>query len=261
MTEKTDLIAKLQASEILNGIRWAYASAVSRTLADYSEDAGHDTAWLGNTRYILFRDRLDRVFSCEKYGLQAGEDSAAGLDLVRIELTERDIKAMPSIEPGLVRRSDLNRSPGWFAEGLRFLIASAEFGKIDALPWPRKSPTKQAVASQASPEPLPTLFDVLAEDEIAGLATLVDETLDVETFVVAHSLDAVGHKRELVFGRPRLNEGGGDAWYWYENLLNVPTQPGGRQNAPQPTGTDSSPDAPVRLRKKSKRSDEAAGGK
>jgi hypothetical protein len=260
VTEKTDLIAKLQAAEILNGIRWAYASAVSRTLADYSEDTGHDTAWLGNTRYILFRDRLDRVFSCEKYALQAGEDSAAGLDLVRIELTERDIKSMPSIDPGLVRRSDLNRSPGWFAEGLRFLIASADFGKIDALPWPRKSPTKQAVASQASPEPLPTLFDVLSEDEMAGLATLGDDTLDVETFVVAHSLDAVGHKQELVFGRPRLNEGGGDAWYWYENLLTSPTQPGGRQNAPQPTGPDSSPDAPVRLRKKSERSDEVAGG-
>ena len=86
MTEKTDLIAKLQAAEIFNGIRWAYASAVSRTLADYSEDAGHDSAWLGSTRYTLFRDRLDRVFSCGKYGLQSGEDSAAGLDLVRIEL-------------------------------------------------------------------------------------------------------------------------------------------------------------------------------
>lgn len=259
MTEKTDLIARLQAAQILDGIRWAYTSAVSRTLADHSEDAGYDAALLGSMRFVLFRDRLDRVFACGKYALQSGEDTAAGLDLVHVELTERDIETMPVLTPGLVRRADLNHSPGWFYEDLRFLIASSEFGKIDALPWPQKSPTKQAVAKQPTPEPPPTLFDGLADEEIAGLASMVDETLDVDTFVVAHSLDSVSQKRELVFGRPRLNEGGGEAWHWYENLLTGPVQPGGQQDVPQPSGPDSVPDAPVRLRAKADRRDGSAG--
>lgn len=259
MTEKTDLISRLQTARILDGIRWAYVSAVSRTLVDYSEEAGYDAAWLGSTRYTLFRDRLDRVFSCGKYALQAGDDTAAGLDLVHVELTKRDVEMKPAIPPGLVRRADLNHSPGWFYEDLRFLIASAEFGKVDALPWPQKSPTKQTVAKQSTPEPPPTLFDGMGEDELAGLTAMVDETLDVDTFVVAHSLDSVSQKRELVFGRPRLNEGGGDAWHWYENLLTGPIQPGGQQGIPKPTGPDSAPDAPVRLRKKADRRDEAAG--
>lgn len=257
MTEQIDLISRLQAREILDGIRWAYASVVSRTLADYSEDAGYDAAWLGNTRFTLFRDRLDRVFSCGKYALQADDDSTAGLDLVHVELTERDIETMPTIAPDRVRRADLNHSPGWLFEDVRFLLASCEFGKIEALPWPQKSPTKQQVAKQPSPEPEPTLFDGLADSELAGLVVLVDETLDVDTFVVAHTLDAVSQKRELVFGRPRLNEGGGEAWHWFENLLTGPIPPGGQQDVPKPTGRDSVPDAPVRLRRKAERGDVA----
>lgn len=249
VTEKTELIARLEGSGILDGIRWAYSSAVSRTLADYSEEAGYDAAWLGSTRYTLFRDRLDRVFSCGKYALQAGDDAATGLDLVHVELSELDVETMPSIRPDLVQRADLNHSPGWFFEGLRFLIASAEFSKIEDLPWPQKSPTKQAVARQPTPDPPPTLFDGLPAEEVASLVAMVDETLDVDTFVVAHSLDPVSQKRELVFGRPRLNEGGGGAWHWHENLLDGQALPGRRQNVPQLTGPDSVPDVVVRLRK------------
>lgn len=259
MTEKTDLINRLQAAQIADGIRWAYMSAVSRTLADYSEDAGYDAAWLGITRYTLFCDRLDRVFSCGKYALQSGDDSATGLDLVHVELTEHDIKTMPSISPDLVRRADLNHSPGWLFEDLRFLLASSEFGKIEALPWPQRSPTKQSVAKQPNPEPPLTLFGGPAEEAAAGLTAVTEDALDVDTFVVAHSLDSVSQKRELVFGRPCLNEGGGDAWHWYENLLNGPALPGGQQGAPMPTGPDSVPDAPVRLRKKADRRDTATG--
>lgn len=259
MTEKSDLVDRLQANLVLDCVRWAYGSAVSRTLADYSEDAGHDAAWFGSTRFVLFRDRLDRVFSCGKYALQAGDDTSTGLDLVHAELTDKDIEMMPKIAPDLVRRSDLQGSPGWQFEDLRFLLASAKFGKIDSLPWPQKSETKQTVAAQPSPEPLPTLFDEMAEDEIAGLVALVEESLDIDTFVVAHSLDSVSQKRELVFGRPRLNDGGGDAWHWYENLLGGPTPPGGQQDVPAPTSPDDVPDAPVRLRKQVERGDVVNG--
>ncbi len=250
MSEQVDLTAKLRAGGVLDGVRWAFGAAVSRTLADYSEDAGHDAAWLGSTRFVLFRDRLDRVFTCGKYALQIGDDSSTGIDLVCVELTERDIETMPSIAPGLVRRGDLNHSPGWLFEGVRFLLASCEFGKIDAIPWPQKSLTKQAVANQPNPEPPPTLFDGMAEGEVGGLAAIADDSEDFDTFVVAHTLDSLNHKGELVFGRPRLNEGGGDAWYWHENLLTGPSPQGGKQEAPKPIDPDSTPDAPVRLRRK-----------
>lgn len=260
MSEQFDLISRIQAGGILDGIRWAYTSAVSRTLADYSEDAGYDAAWLGNTRFTLFRDRLDRVFSCGKYALQADDDSTAGLDLVQVELTERDIETMPTISPDRVRRADLNHSPGWLFDDVRFLLASCEFGRVEALPWPQKSPTKQQVAKQPNPDPQPSLFDRLADDELAGIEALVDQTFDFDTFVVAHTLDVVSKKRELVFGRPRLNEGGGEAWHWFENLLTGPISPGDQQDVPKPMEFDSAPDAPVRLRRKAERGDVTGGG-
>ena len=259
MTEKTDIIARLDDAGVLDGVRWAYASAVSQTLSDYSEDAGHDAAWLGSTRFVLFRDRLDRVFSCGKYALQSGDDASAGLDLVRVELTDKDVETMPLVDPGLVRRADLSQSPGWLVGDLRFLLASCAFGKVDSLPWPQKSTTKQAVAMQPSPEPVPTLFDGLADDEVGRLIALDGDVLDVDTFVVVHTFDPLGQKRELVFGRPQINHGGGDAWHWYENLLAGPPPPGGRQDIPALTGPDTVPDAPVRLRKKASQRGTADG--
>lgn len=246
---RAELVRFLDEAGVLHGVRWAYSSAVSRTLSDYSEDAGHDAAWLGGTRFVLFRDRLDRVFSCGRYALQAGEDASIGLDLLRVELTDKDIATMPMVDPGLVRRVDLNNSPGWHVGDLRFLLASCAFGKIDSLPWPQRSATKQRVATQPNPEPPPTLFDDMGPDCLGGLASLHDEGLDVETYVVVHTLDPVGQKRELVFGRPLLNRGGGHAWHWYENLLSGPASPSGRHSAPRPIGPDTVPDAQVRLRK------------
>jgi hypothetical protein len=38
------------------------------------------------------------------------------------------------------------------------------------------------------------------------------------TFVVAHSLDPLSQQVELVFGRVRLNSGGGQAWRWRQDL-------------------------------------------
>lgn len=76
--------------------------------------------------------------------------------------------------------------------------------------------------------------------------------LDLETFVVAHTLDSLSQDMELVFGRARLNSGGGQAWHWYQDLLTAPPADGGhrRGDRPLPTGPDSVPDAPVRLRRK-----------
>ena len=133
MTERTDIIARLAAVGVIDGYQWAYTSAVTRTLADYSEEAGHDAAWLGLTCHTLFCDRLNRVFSCGRYALNPDADATSGLDLVRAELFEHEIETMPPIPAGLVTRADLNQSPGWRFEDLRLLVASAPWGKIDKL--------------------------------------------------------------------------------------------------------------------------------
>lgn len=262
MSEKDEVIELLSAAQVLDGARWAYSSAAARTLDDYSEDAGYDAAWLGQTRHTLFRDRLDRVFSCGKYKLQAEADDSAGLDLVRAELSDREFHTMPRIPASVVKRADLNHSPGWQFEHLRMLLASCPFGKIDTLPWPQKSPTKQEIAGRRSVESDLSLFDGLAPEEIGGLLAMVDPAIDLETYVIGHTLDPVSHRRELVLGRPRLNRGGGDAWHWCVNLLATPPSGGsGLLISTPPSGPDTVPDAPVRLRSKddaAKRADNRA---
>jgi hypothetical protein len=264
VSEHQDIMADLGNAGVIGAVRWAYLSAIARSLETYSEADGHDAAWLGNTRYTLFRDRLDRVFACERYGVDAG-NADADLDLLYDQLSERDIDTMPRLDAGLVERSNLNGSPGWAFGAIRFLLASGVFGKLDQLPWPQRSLTKQAVAGQRNPEPpQPSLFDDPALEELGGLQALLEATqdLDLTTCVVAHGLESLSQQAELIFGRPRLNAGGGQAWHWYEDLLETPPAGGGRRvDVPMPIGPNQVPDAPVRLRRPAgeKRDDRASG--
>ncbi|OLF17419.1 hypothetical protein [Actinophytocola xanthii] len=265
MSEQQDVIGELGDAEVLAGVRWAYLSATTRSLETYSEADGHDAAWLGNTRYTLFRDRLDRVFACERYAVRSGNDDA-DLDLLYDQLSKRDIDTMPRLDAGLVRRVNLNGSPGWAHSERRFLLASSAFGQVDQMPWPQKSPTKQRVARQRNPEPSqPSLFEDLAFEEIGGLEAMAtaEQDPDLTTYVVAHSLDPLSQQIELIFGRPRLNTGGGQAWHWRQNLLGTPPAGGGRRrdSTPLPTGPNTVLDAPVRLRRpaEERRDDHARG--
>ena len=264
MGEQQEVIAELAAAGVLAGIRWAYESATRRSLETFSEADGHDSAWLGNTRFTLFRDRLDRVFACQRYAVIAA-GGALDLDVLHAELSQLDLVTMPCVRPGLVCRADLRGSVGWAYRARRFLLASAEFGRLDTLPWLEKSPTKQLVAMQRDPDRRqPSLFEDLLPDEMPDgasaqeLGAYVDPALlapDRElrpaTYVVAHTLDAPTGQVELIFGRPRLNLGGGDAWYWRQDLLTVELtgtrrQSGTTREAGGPSGV---PDAPVRLRR------------
>jgi hypothetical protein len=253
VSEQQEVIDELEEIGVLAGVRWAYRSATTRTLEVYSEADGHDAAWLGNTRFTLFRDRLDRVFGCGRYAVQPGSSATAHLDVLYAELSAEDRATMPHLAPGLVSRADFNGSPGWSHARRRFLLASCAFGKLDRLPWPQKSPTKRRIALQPTPDPpQASLFDDVADEELAGLVALMTQarTLDLETFVVGHTLDSVGETLELVFGRPRLNSGGGDAWYWQQDLLAMPAADGSGQfgRGLGPSDPDTAPDAPVRLR-------------
>jgi hypothetical protein len=252
MREQQEVIAELGAAGVLTGVRWAYESAVRRTLETYSEADGHDVAWLGNTRFTLLRDRLDRVFGCGRY--VAGPGDETDLDVLYAELSDQDIETMPQLAPGVVRRRDLHGSPGWAHQDRRFLLASGEPGRLDVLPWPSKSLTKRLVALQPSPEVRqPSLFEGFDPEEVGGLRALLDADEDPElaTYVVGHSLDPFTGGIELVFGRPRLNAGGGQAWYWREDLLALPLPAQGRRDGAAPVAVDPvwAPDAPVRLRR------------
>lgn len=240
---------RLRDSGVIGGIEWAYRSATSRVLSDHSEDAGYNSRSLGFNRFILFLDRLDRVFSCGKYALDEGADPTRGLDLLHAELPKADIRTMPNLSPNLIRPANVSQSPGWAFKDLRFLLASSDFGKIDRLPWGTRSKTMQRIAAQPSPEPEPSLFDDLDPQEVPGLTELSKAQLDLDTFVVAHSLDPVTHNVELAIGRPRYNNGGGSSWHWLEDLLDArPTTGGHRIETVAPTGPDTVEDAPVRLR-------------
>jgi len=253
VNEQHDVIGDLEAVGVLAGIRWAYGAATSRTLEIFSEPDGHDAALLGNLRFTLFRDRLDRVFACGAYDLQPESAPTAHLDLLYAELAQEHINSMPQLAPNLITRNNLTGSPGWAIGGRRFLLASCAPGKLDSLPWPRKSPTKRRVARQRQADPAQgSLFDGIVDEEVAGLEELLAAAyrLDLETFVVAHALDPVNYDMELVFGRARLNDGGGAAWHWHADLLTGPPADGRRRSdEPLPAGPGSVPDAPVRLRR------------
>jgi hypothetical protein len=276
MGEQQEVIEGLTAAGVLTGIRWAYESATRRSLETYSEADGHDSTWLGHTRFTLFRDRLDRVFACERYAVPT-VDGRLDIDVLCAELSERDLATMPRLAPGLVRRADLRGSAGWAYRRHWFLIASAEFGRLDTLPWQDKSVTKQLVAMQPSPDlRQPSLFEDLLTDGVLPdeflpdggspdgalhgtalparldpLLLAADRELKLPTFIVAHALDAGTGQIELTFGRPKLNLRGGPAWYWREDLLNVPLPVVRRTEVPAAAEIDNPsevPDAPVRLR-------------
>ncbi|HEY0933710.1 MAG TPA: hypothetical protein VGD91_08210, partial [Trebonia sp.] len=112
MAEQQEVVADLRAAGVLGAVRWAYESAVRRSLETYCEADGHDHAWLGMTRFTLFRDRLDRAFGCERYTGLAG-DGRGDPDVLHARLSEQDRATLPGLPPGLVIRADLFGSAGW----------------------------------------------------------------------------------------------------------------------------------------------------
>jgi hypothetical protein len=244
--EHAEVIGALRQAGVLAAIRWAYESAVRRALETYSPQDGHDLTWLGNTRYVLFRDRLDRVLHCDRYAVpdDAVPDDVvpddvvpdgdggdprrrAALDGLSAGLSERDLATLPSVRPGTVVRDDLHGSPGWACPAGRFLIASGDFGFVRTLPWAYKSRTKRIVAMQKPPTAEGSLEDVLfGLDELLGpsrdFPSLDPRRIaSLPTFVVAHSLEPGSGETELILGRPRMNSAGGPAWYWLEDLSTI----------------------------------------
>jgi hypothetical protein len=255
MRERDEVVERWRTLSIMEGISWAFESATDRTLSDCSVAAGHSRASIGQTRFALFADRLDRAFTCGRYDLPVEGSEDAGSDLVLEELSDGDIATMPTVERTAVRRADLNGSPGWTCGRWRWLLASASVGELRQLSWSHRSATKQRVAAQPAPQDEPTLFDQSPDTRGWLAATPVAAGLDLPTLVVGYSHDLDRDALELGVGRPRPNDGGGPAWHWWHDLRSGGE--GSRSTAPLPPGRpsapDAEPDAPVRLRPAARR--------
>ena len=210
MSERERILEDLGSTNILRGIRWAYESAARRTRLDYDEETGHNTLLVGVMRWVLLCDRLDRVFSCGKYTTPEDSPATTGLDVLFASIPADEQGTFPQIEPGIVVRDDLLGSPGWSNGDIRWLLASAEFGGIDAINWRRRSPLKQRTAKQVDPDnDQMSLLDVLMDDPgAAKLRAALERAveLDLPTLVVTHTHDIDTDDRELYIGLPAMDE-------------------------------------------------------
>ena len=245
MTFQSEAIEALSKSGVLDGIIWAARSACARTLADYSEATGHDATWLGQTRYILFKDRLDRAFSLGKYYLSEGADEGAGKDFLFAELTVTDIESFPDVGAGRVKRADINNSPGWTDGAYPFLLQSFKPGRINSIGWAGISPTKERVASQEDPDKI-YLFEAPADDNEEVITVPIGDPV----LVVAHALDPITGEVELYVGLPSLERDRNAPWHWLHPLLGGPPD---KLRVEMPRNGDQNKikvvdDAPVKLR-------------
>lgn len=97
------------------------------------------------------------------------------------------------------------------------------------------------------------LFEALPEGTEIDMSVVqaTDTELDLTTFVIVHTADSITGRSELALGRPRLNSGGGPSWWWLQDLDGFRPVGGGNRvvNTPMPTGPNTVPDAPVRVRR------------
>jgi hypothetical protein len=253
MDERDQVLRLLSESGVLGGIRWAHRSAYHQVWQDFNPDGGLDQGWIGYTAHKYLINRQDRVFQCEDYAAPPDEEHV-GRDVLAAGIAGRDFETMPMLAPGTVTRQDLNHSPGWILGDWRWLMASCEFGQIDKIRWPRKSPTKGEVARQPYLDE-GGLFNYADLGLLPPLEDLTDpERVLRHTLVLAHAMDPDTGEVQLRIGRSRWNLDKGDAWAWQQDLLALPPDDGhyGRRPNPlDPTGPrpDDVADADVQVRR------------
>ncbi|KQS56916.1 hypothetical protein ASG36_18115 [Geodermatophilus sp. Leaf369] len=257
MSEQGDVQEELGTNGVFAAMTWSFGSARRRSMQDFDFETGYDQAWFGMTRYKLMVDRLDRCFSTGRHSL--GEHATVGsdLDVLQAGLMSGELQSMPSIQAGLVRRDDLNGSPGWRAGQWRFLLAAAQQGEVQKIVWNQKSPTKRQVARQPGPGQLML--------PLAGVSDLLrSQVVRTPTLVLAHALSSETGEGELVIGHPRLDDDSGESWWWTTDLVALTPGSAGARGAdsgaagPGPDPVVQVEDAPVTLRRK-KQSDGGDG--
>ncbi|HEU5156038.1 MAG TPA: hypothetical protein VFU43_03515 [Streptosporangiaceae bacterium] len=222
MAEKDDALGALDAAGVLGGMRWAWETTRRQTLQAYDPETGHDQGWVGYNTFKVLTDRLDRVFSCNRFALRPGDDPASGEDFLAAGLGPQEFESMPRLPADLVVYDDLNQSPGWRHSEWRILLQSYSGHHIDHIPWRQKSKTKQRIAMQPNPDQL-----MISAPELMAFDALFDAEEPrqeggepVVTLVGAYALDAATAESTFYLGRPRLVKGRREAaWFWRELLL------------------------------------------
>jgi hypothetical protein len=254
MGEQDLVLASLGELGILDAIVWAQDSAYRQVRQDYNPAGGHKQGWIGYSAYTYLLDRLDRVFQCGEFAPPPGQDSA-GRDVLADGIAGSDFRTKPELRPGMVVRRDLNGSPGWMADGWRWLLASYRFGQVAKIRWSEKSTTKQTVAQQPHGVDDGGLFTLSSLPGLPPLEGLPDNLRDLrKTLVLAHAMDQDTVEFELFLGRIRWNVDHGDAWAWREDMLGRSPGFGGRGVRPQPVypvspTSEGVADADVRVRR------------
>lgn len=214
MSEQEEVLQALEEAGVVDLFEWVGQTASWRLLQDFDEDAGHDQAVIGTLGYKYLINLFDRASGSGRFALPEGAAAEDGLDLVRAGVTQEAFEAMPRFEPGSIFRSNFNGSPGWAQDGIRWLLQSYRFGKIDKIAWTKKSDTKRRVAQYPffqDSDALLTYADFgLDEEDFPS-----DLGFEGKTLVLAHSFDRATGAYEIYLGRSRDSGGRGEnPWYW-----------------------------------------------
>lgn len=214
MSEREEVLQALEEAGIIDLFEWVGQTASWRLLQDFDEDAGHDQAVIGTLGYKYLLNLFDRASGSGRFALPEGAAPEEGLDSVRSGVTQEAFESMPRFEPGSIIQSNFNGSPGWAHSGIRWLLQSYRFGKIDKIAWTKKSETKRRVARfpffQDS-DALLTYADFgLNEEDFP-----TDLGFEGKTLVLAHAFDRTTGAYEMYLGRSRDSGGRGEnPWYW-----------------------------------------------
>lgn len=213
---ETEALEVFRSTGLEPALAWAAPIAFAQTAEDYDEDRGHDQFIIGGHNFVYLRDLIDRCTANGKYVL-AKDAPSTGRDILARGISASDFANMPTISPGQVARSDYDNSPGWASGGLRVVLQSFRFGRVDRIKWAR--PAKRRVASQDFLASVPLFDDVeYGLQSITGIPD--DDHFDGTTLVVAHGYNPVTGQYEVFVGQSRIPQYRGDAcWHWRALVL------------------------------------------
>ncbi len=253
MTAEDDALSALQASELLEVLKWGVRVALAATDQIYDEDQGHDQGVVGYLNFKHFKDLIDRATSNGRFKLGEGLESLGG-DVLDRGNTPGAFDSMPILTADAVARRDYKQSPGWAIEGYRVLLQSYPFGKVDDIKWGQRSTAKKRVAGQFFED-----GDALFSPEDFGLETVpgIPDDADFEgvTLIAAHAFNPATKQYELYVGQSKNPVNAHEScWHWKKLLLSggTPTAGGGLPVAPtMPSGGASTDveDVPVRIKR------------
>ena len=232
MTED-EALANLNQAGLLDVLSWAAPVAFAATDQMFDEDAGHDQMVIGVLNFKHLRDLVDRATSNGRFAVAEGLEGL-GADVLERGIAPDAFRSMPQLVSSAIDRKDYRQSPGWAAGGIRVLLQSYPFGKIDEINWTQRSNAKRKVASQ--------LFvgdKALFTDDDFDLYSIPgipdDDDFEGVTLVAAHAFNPTTKQYELYIGQSKNPERSEDScWHWRQLVLAGGTPLGGGSRSVPP---------------------------